>query len=82
MCVYIKSVQLPRLRPIAARYTTIGFGRSRQEVLAIVERVLSSQGIEKRVSGGWWISFVQRHSIIVLRNPASQSVARVKGSDP
>ena len=32
--------------------------REVHEVLAIVERVLSSRGIEKTVTNGWWEGFV------------------------
>ena len=59
----------------------IGYGRCRKEVIAIVERVLSARGIEKKVSNGWWQMFLKRYPQLALRTPATLSYARVKASD-
>ena len=63
------------------RSSAIGHGRTRQEVIAIVERVLASRGSTKKVSSGWWTSFVSRHPEIVLRTPATLSLSRAGASD-
>jgi hypothetical protein len=49
--------------------------------MAIVERILASRGIYRRVSSGWWESFVKRNPAIVLRSPAALSNVRVMASD-
>lgn len=57
----------------------IGHGRARIEVVAIVERVLSSCGITKSMSSGRWASFVAWHPKLVL---ATLSLARANASNP
>ena len=52
------------------RAAEIGHGRTRHEVIAIVERVLASRGKSRKISSGWWSSFISRHPEIVLRTPA------------
>ena len=59
----------------------IGHGRTRQEVMAVVERVLHSRGNMKRVTSGWWTSFTKRHPEVVLRTPATVSSARANASN-
>ena len=59
----------------------IGQGRTRQEVIAIIERILSSRGIIKTVTAGWWASFIGRHPKLTLRTPATLSLARAGASD-
>ena len=39
------------------RSSAIGYGRTRKEVIAIVEWLLCSRGIHKYVTNGWWESF-------------------------
>ena len=59
----------------------IGHGRTRQEVMAVVERVLHSRGNMKHVTSGWWTSFTKRHPEVVLRTPATVSSARANASN-
>jgi hypothetical protein len=46
----------------------IGFGKTRSEVLRIVERVLRQRGVNQSVSNGWWESFLKRHPKLSLTN--------------
>ena len=73
---FLSSAALLRLGTVS-----IGHGRTRQEVIAIVERVLSSRGVTKSVSSGWWAAFVGRHPELALRTPATLSLARATASD-
>ena len=50
-------------------------------MLAVVECILSSRGILKTVSPGWWPGFVRRHPNVVLQTPATLSFARARASD-
>lgn len=63
------------------RCASIGYPRSRLEVIAIVQRLCDRRGLTKVVSHGWWESFCRRHRNITLRVPAPLSLARAKASD-
>ena len=54
----------------------IGYGKTRSEVLLLVERLLQSRGITRTVSNGWWERFRIRHPDITLRTPSSLCKAR------
>ena len=64
-----------------SRVAQIGHGRTRREVIAIVERILSSHGNTKTATPGWWTSFTRRHPNLTLRTPATLSLARASASD-
>ena len=42
----------------------IGYGRTRSEVLLIVEQLLHHKGVEGAVSNGWWNKFLCRHPLL------------------
>ena len=78
---YLSCEEEKELVTFLCRAAQIGHGRTRQEVIAIVERILASRGIVKRVTSGWWGAFVARHPELVLRTPATLSMARASASD-
>ena len=78
---FLTSDEEEELVSFLCRTASIGHGRTRQEVIAIVERVLSSRGVTKSVSSGWWAAFVGRHPELALRTPATLSLARASASD-
>ena len=78
---YLTSAEEEDLVNFLCRVAQIGQGRTRQEVIAIVERVLASRGNAKTVSAGWWASFISRHPRVALRTPATLSLARPAASD-
>ena len=61
---------------------SVGFARSRQQVLELVQEVVNRKGYTVRVSHGWWDSFRRRHPNLTLRTASPLSYARVMGSDP
>ena len=61
---------------------SVGYAKTRKQILALVERIMYARGIEVRVSDGWWVSFLKRHPSLTLRSPASASTARALASDP
>ena len=61
---------------------SIGCARSKQEVLAFVQRVVISKGITVSVSKGWWDSFRKRHPDIVLRSAEPVSKVRLRATHP
>ena len=60
---------------------SIGYPRSRLEVIAIVQRLCDRRGLNKVVSHGWWESFCRRHRNITLQVTAPLSLSRAKASD-
>ena len=79
---YLSYEEEVELATFLCRSAEVGYGRTRKEVIAIVERILLERGIERSVTSGWWESFVQRHPHIALRAPAlSLSYTRANASD-
>ena len=60
----------------------MGYAKTRKQILALVERIMCTRGIEVRISDGWWASFHKRHPSLSLRTPASVSTTRAAASDP
>ena len=60
----------------------IGYPRTRKDVLAIVQDVIDSKGIESVVTDGWWTGFKRRHDSITLRSAVPLSFSRAKATDP
>ncbi|XP_064401574.1 uncharacterized protein LOC135347486 isoform X2 [Halichondria panicea] len=63
------------------RCASVGFPKTRSNVIAIVQRVCDRKGVKVTVTHGWYESFTKRHSELVLRIPAKLSVARAKATD-
>ena len=78
---YLSGIEEEELVNFLCRVAQIGHGRTRSEVIGIVERVLASRGIMRSVSAGWWSSFISRHPKVALRTPATLSLARAAASD-
>ena len=55
---------------------SIGYGKTRKDVMNLVDQFLVYREVNKPVSNGWWSSFSKRHPDVVLRQPASLSRAR------
>jgi len=49
----------------------IGYGKTRKDVIDLVNQYLQCRGVNKPVSNGWWSSYCKRHPSVVLRVPAS-----------
>ena len=79
---YINIEEEGELVRFLLRRSAIWYPKSRQEVLAIVTRMLERKGIGACVTSGWWQSFCRRHPNLILRAPASLSKARHNASDP
>ena len=79
---YINIEEEGELVRFLLRRSAIWYPKSRQEVLAIVTRMLERKGIGACVTSGWWQSFCRRHPNLTLRAPASLSKARHNASNP
>ncbi len=65
-----------------SRCASIGYAKSRKEVLALVQRILDSRGMERTVTNGWWESFCRRHPTLTLHAAIPLSIVRAKATDP
>ena len=79
---YLTTTEEAELVIFLSRCATIGYAKSRKQVLALVQCILANRGITRTVSGGWWESFCRRHPNLTLRAAAPLSFARAKASDP
>ena len=79
---YLSDEEEEELVRFLMRSASIGYSRSRTEVIAIVQRVCSSKGLDVTVTHGWWEAFCRRHPSIALRKPAHLALSRAKSSDP
>jgi len=66
------------------RCSSIGYAKSRKEVMALVERIFHTKRIHHPVSSGWWESFCRRHPnlTLTLRAPVPLLQARAVANDP
>ena len=55
---------------------SVGYPRSRKDVLVIVQGVLDKKGYSRIVSHGWWESFRKRHPDITIRKAEALSNPR------
>lgn len=55
---YLTSEEEEELVNFLCRTALVGYARTRKELLTIIERILSSRGVDKHVSSGWWASFI------------------------
>ena len=62
--------------------SSIGYARTRSEVIALVQRICFGKGLDVSVTHEWWEGFCHQHPSIVLHTPAHLSIARVKATDP
>lgn len=79
---YLSDQEEVELSRFLLKCSSVGFPRSRKDVLAIVQRACNSKGREVNVTHGWWESYLKRHPELALRTAASVSAARAKASDP
>ena len=59
----------------------IGYPRSRNEVIAMVQRSCDGRDMDVHVTHGWWERFCYRHPEISLRTMSALSYARAKGQN-
>ena len=79
---YLNAMEEGELVQFLSRCASIGYGKSRKEVLPLVQSVLDSKGVQKTVTNGWWESFCRRHPNLSLRSAAPLSLVRAQASDP
>ena len=70
-----------RLAVFLVGCASVGYAKSRKEVLNIVQQILYHRGSEAQVTKGWWDSFKLRHPHLKLRNAEALSYARAAAND-
>ena len=71
---YMTNIEEAELVDFLLRCVSIGYPKTRKQVLAIVQRLLDSRNAQHTVNDGWWASFCRRHPELSLRTPAPLSV--------
>ena len=79
---YLSLAEEHELVTFLLRSCQIGYARSRLEIIALVQRIVDSKGMDRTITHGWWDSFRKRHPQVVLRAPVSVSHVRSKATDP
>ena len=61
---------------------SIGHGRSKKEIIAMVQELVKKKGMDGAVTNGWWASFVKRHGDITIRTAEPLAYVRFVCSKP
>jgi hypothetical protein len=61
---------------------TIGYSRTKRQIMELVQLVMSDKGRNVKVTEGWWSSFRRRHPQLVLRTAEPVSRIRHVGTTP
>ena len=56
---------------------SVGYARSHQQVIQLMQEVVNRKGLPAHVTHGWWDSFKRRHSKLTLHTAAPVSYARL-----
>ena len=78
---YLTNTEEEELVRFLIRSSSIGYPRTRHEVIALVQRICVNKGLNVTNTHGWWEAFCRRNPSISLRTPAHLSVARSKATD-
>jgi len=78
---YLTREEEEELIAFLIRCAAIGYPHTRYQIMAIVQEMLESKGIQTSISDGWWERFKKRHPEITLRVAAPLSFARAIASD-
>ena len=77
---YLNTVEELKLVSFIKGCSSIGYSRTRKQVIGIVQNVVDKKDIKVTVSESWWKSFQRRHKDLVLREPEGLSHARMMGA--
>ena len=61
---------------------SVGYAKSRRDVLAIAQQIARVRDPKLEISKGWWDSFRARHPEVTLRHAESISYARATANNP
>lgn len=78
---YLSIAEEEELAHFLLECADIGYGHSRKQVLAIVQKIINDKGINTVITNGWWERFCKRNPQLTLRTTAPLSRARTLASD-
>ena len=64
---YLTDTEESSLVKFLHKCCSIGFARSKKQVIALVNEIVQKKGKARAVSSGWWELFRKRHPDLVLR---------------
>ena len=79
---YLSSTEEEELVAFLLGCASLGYPRSRKEIIALVQGVMNNKGHCVKVSNGWWDSFRRRHPNLTLRNPEALAHVRAVCCSP
>ena len=79
---YLSDGEEAKLVEFLAGCATVGYAKSRKEVQAIVQQIVSLRDPHIEITKGWWDSFKHRHPEITLRQAEPLSYARAVATNP
>ena len=79
---YLSVEEEEELCNFLVQVASIGYPRTKKQVLGLVRDVLASKGVAASVTNGWWERFCKRNPKISLRSGVPLSLARASATDP
>ena len=78
---YLTEEEEDELVAFVRRCALIGYPKSRKDMMALVQQIIESKGMQYTITNGWWESFCKRHPDLTLRAPVALSQARAIATD-
>ena len=63
---YLTPEEEEELTSFLIEMAKIGYGHTRKQIIALVQQIVESKGIETVVSSGWWERYIKRHPQIAF----------------
>ena len=79
---YLSPKEEDELIAFLLKCARMGYPKSRNQVLAIVQSIVNAKHLNAEVSSGWWARFKKRHPNLSLRTAAPLSIPRLQAQDP
>ena len=79
---YLSSLEEEELVQFLHSCADIGYAKTRQQVLLLVQQIVKKKGLNVKVTNGWWESFRSRHEQISLRTGERLPYVRMQSSTP
>ena len=78
---YLSVAEEEELVSFLLQMARIGYPYTRKQVLALVQEIINSKGIDTTITNGWWDRFCNRHPKVTFRAAIPLSMARAMASD-
>ena len=78
---YLTCEEEEELASFLIRAAKIGYPHTKKQVLALVQQMVATKGIDTTITNGWWERFRQRHPKLTLKAAVPLSYARAMATD-